>query len=271
MNPLRRAWRLAWCLTLSVNTALAQTPEPAARPVVGQPGKDVVWIPSPGDVVEKMLDMARVTPQDYVIDLGSGDGRNVIAAARLGARALGVEYNADLVGVSRRAAAAAGVADKANFAQGDMFEADISQATVIILFLLPANLSKLEPKFRTLTPGTRIVSNTYEIGGWYAEETGRTTPCPSWCVASLYVVPAKVAGAWRLPDGELTLRQDLQYVFGSYELDGISVPVENGWLRGNEINFTINDVAYSGRVNGDTMEGIAKGRLTRAWRALRQP
>ncbi len=212
-----------------------------------------------------------MTPQDYVIDLGSGDGRNVIAAARRGARALGVEYNPDLVAVSRRAAAAAGVAGKAAFVQGDMYEADISQATVLILFLLPDSLAKLSGKFRDLKPGTRIVSNTYEISGWYAEETGRTTPCPSWCVASLYVVPAKVAGIWRLPEGELTLGQDLQNVSGTFELDGVSLPVENGWLRGTELSFTLNGVTYSGRANGDTMAGTAKGRTTRAWHAVRLP
>ena len=268
MNLLHCAGLIALCCTLAGNAALAQTPEPP-QPVEGQAGKDVVWIPSPRDMVEKMLGMARVTPQDYVIDLGSGDGRNVIAAARRGARALGVEYNPDLVAVSRRAAAAAGVAGKAAFVQGDMYEADISQATVLILFLLPDSLAKLSGKFRDLKPGTRIVSNTYEISGWYAEETGRTTPCPSWCVASLYVVPAKVAGIWRLPEGELTLGQDLQNVSGTFELDGVSLPVENGWLRGNEISFTLNGVAYSGRVNGDAMEGTAKGRTTRAWNAVR--
>jgi SAM-dependent methyltransferase len=243
----------------------------AAQPFEGEPGKDVVWIASPRDMVEKMLDMARVTPEDYVIDLGSGDGRNVIAAAKRGTRALGVEYNPALVDVSRRAAAAAGVADKATFVQGDMFEADISRATVLILFLIPDNLRKLDPKFRALKSGTRIVSNTYEIAGWYAEETGRTTPCASWCVATLYVVPPDIAGVWRLPDAQLTLEQDLQLVFGNYETAGIGVRIEGGRLHGNDIHFTVNGVEYEGRVNGDTMEGVAKGRTTHAWRATRAP
>ena len=243
----------------------------SAQPFEGEPGKDVVWIASPRDMVEKMLDMARVTPQDYVIDLGSGDGRNVIAAAKRGARALGVEYNPELVEVSRRAAAAAGVADKAKFAQGDMFEADISQATVLILFLIPDNLRRLDARFRALRPGTRLVSNTYEIGGWYGEETGRTEPCLTWCVATLYIVPAPVAGVWRLPDAELTLEQDLQVVFGTYETGGLSVRIEGGRLHGRDIGFTVNGVVYEGRVNGDTMEGIAKGRATHAWNATRLP
>jgi SAM-dependent methyltransferase len=242
-----------------------------AQPFEGEPGKDVVWIASPRDMVEKMLDMARVTPQDYVIDLGSGDGRNVIAAAKRGARALGVEYNPELVEVSRRAAAAAGVADRAKFVQGDMFEADISQATVLILFLIPDNLRRLDAKFRALKPGTRLVSNTYEIGGWYGEETGRTEPCLTWCVATLYTVPARVAGVWRLPDAELTLEQDLQVVFGTYETAGLSVRIEGGRLHGSDIGFTVNGVFYEGRVNGDTMEGIAKGRAIHAWKATRIP
>ncbi len=243
----------------------------SAQPFEGEPGKDVVWIASPRDMVEKMLDMARVTPQDYVIDLGSGDGRNVIAAAKRGARALGVEYNPELVEVSRRAAVAAGVADKAKFVQGDMFEADISQATVLILFLIPDNLRRLDARFRALRPGTRLVSNTYEIGGWYGEETGRTEPCLTWCVATLYIVPASVDGVWRLADAELTLEQDLQVVFGTYETAGISVRIEGGRLHGNDIRFTVNDVVYEGRVNGDTMEGLAKGRATHAWKATRAP
>ncbi len=243
----------------------------AAQPLEGDPGKDVVWIASPRDMVGKMLDMARVTPQDYVIDLGSGDGRNVIAAARRGARALGVEYNPALVEVARRAAAAAGVDERATFLEGDMFEADISRATALILFLIPDNLHRLDAKFRALKPGTRIVSNTYEIGGWYAEETGRTEPCLTWCVATLYVVPPNVAGVWRLADAELTFEQDLQLVFGTYETAGIGVRIEGGRLRGNDIRFTVNGVVYAGRITGDTMDGVATGRATHTWRATRVP
>jgi hypothetical protein len=237
----------------------------------GQPGKDVVWIASPRDMVEKMLDMAHVTPEDYVIDLGSGDGRNVIAAAKRGARALGVEYDAGLVELSRRNAAAAGVADRASFVQGDMYEADISRATVMILFLIPENLRRLAPKFRALKPGTRVVSNTYEIPGWYVEETGRTAPCLTWCVASLYLVPADVGGVWRLPDAELTLEQDIQVLFGTYETAGLSVRLESGRVRGNTVRFEVNGVGYEGRVSGNTMTGIAKGRTTHEWRAVRTP
>ena len=178
-------------LVLFLGIALAQAPsrEPD-EPYVGQPGKDVIWVPTPPSLVEKMLDMAQVTPQDFVIDLGSGDGRNVIAAAKRGARALGVEYEPALVELSRRRAAAEGVADRASFVHGDMFEADISKATVLALFLLPDNLARLKPKFERLRPGTRIVTNGYQIAGWEPVEVGVAGgDCAPWCMAYLYRVP----------------------------------------------------------------------------------
>jgi SAM-dependent methyltransferase len=260
----------ALCFAAVATSAWPQAPREPYQPTMGQQGKDVVWIPSPQILVEKMLDMAGVTAHDYVIDLGSGDGRNVIAAAKRGARALGVEYNPDLVELSKRAAAKEGVADKATFVEGDMFKADISQATVLVLFLIPDNLTKLAPSFLALRPGTRIVSNTYEIGGgWEADETDRISLCASWCGALLYIVPAKVEGTWRMTQGDLTLEQSFQVVWGTFETSGIRVPVENGKLRGDEIHFTINGVDYAGRVNGDAMEGVANGRANGAWKAVR--
>ena len=161
-----------------------------AGPYVGQPGKDVVWVPTPYVLVEKMLDMARVTSKDFVMDLGSGDGRNVIAAAKRGARALGVEYDNELFELAQKNAKEAGVADRARFIKGDMFEADISNATVLALFLLPDNLQKLRPKFeRQLKPGARIVTNGFPIDGWEPKETGTAQgDCGSWCTAYLYIV-----------------------------------------------------------------------------------
>jgi len=257
------------CLVALTLTFSAQAAEPYT-PQIGQEGKDVVWVPSPGGTVALMLDMAKVTSSDYVIDLGSGDGRNVIEAAKRGANALGVEYNPDLVELSKRRAAEAGVADRAAFVQGDMFEADISKATALILFLIPDNLRRLAPKFFNLRPGTRIASNTYEIGGgWEPDDTDRLKLCESWCTVHLYIVPAKVAGTWRMPQGELTLEQSYQNVAGTYQTSGLSVPV-SGLLRGDEILFSINAVEYSGRVRGDTMEGVAKGRTTESWTARRE-
>lgn len=162
------------------------------KPVSGQAGKDVVWVPTSPELVEKMLDLAKVTADDFVIDLGSGDGRMVIAAAKRGARALGVEFNPEMVKLSRQRALEAGVAERATFVEGDMFEADISKATVLALFLLPANLQRLEPKFRALPPGTRIVVNTFGLPDWQpvaTEEIGEG--CTSWCTAMLYRVPPR--------------------------------------------------------------------------------
>ena len=185
-----RLWCTALAALLVAFASSAQLPVPGAEPYVGQPGKDVIWVPTPNVLVEKMLDMARVTPEDYVFDLGSGDGRNIIAAARRGARGVGVEFDRVLVALSRRNALAAGVADKARFVEGDMYEADISQATVLALFLLPHNLEQLKPKFERLRPGTRIVTNGYQITGWEPKEVGTVEgDCTSWCTAYLYVVP----------------------------------------------------------------------------------
>ena len=181
-------------LVLFSLSSLLQVPAPQEfKPASGQAGKDVVWVPTSPTMVDKMLDLAKVTPEDFVVDLGSGDGRRVIAAAKRGARALGVEYNPEMVKLSRQLAQEAGVADRATFVEGDMFEADISKATVLALFLLPENLRRLEPKFRALPPGTRIVVNTFGIPEWTAETTeALPEPCTSWCTAMLYRVPPPV-------------------------------------------------------------------------------
>src|SRR6185295_9139943 len=234
----------------------AETSDKPFEPTVGQEGKDVIWVPTPYVLVEKMLDMAKVTPKDFVIDLGSGDGRNVIAAAKRGARALGVEYNPKMVELSRRIAATEGVADKATFVEGDMFEADISQATVLALFLLTDNLNKLAPKFLDLKPGTRIVSNGFEVSGWKPDDTQRSDgDCGSWCTSHLYIVPAKVAGVWRLPFGELKLEQKFQTFSGALSVDGTSTQITNGVIRADQITFTAGGIEYTGRVAGDRIEG----------------
>jgi SAM-dependent methyltransferase len=263
---------LASCfVSIAFSTVLAQEIRNPFEPVEGQPGKDVVWVPTPPVLVEKMLDMARVTPRDYVMDLGSGDGRNVIAAAKRGARALGVEYNPDMVELSRRIAIKEGVADKATFVQGDMYEADISRATVLALFLLTENLNTLVPKFLNLNPGSRIVVNGFGIDGWNADETGRADgECGSWCTAYLYIVPARVAGTWHLPRGRLTLEQKFQEITGTLSSGGTSAPITNGRLRGNQISFTVGGADYVGHVDGDTMSGDLKGSATGDWRAVRK-
>ena len=267
MKISRRGFQLllALCFISAAGAVPAQDASRPYEPAVGQEGKDVVWVPTPEVLVEKMLDMARVTPQDYVMDLGSGDGRNIIAAARRGARALGVEYNPDMVELSRREAEKQGVADRAQFVQGDMYEADISQATVMALFLLPDNLEKLTPKFLALKPGSRMVLNGFAVPGWSADLTEQAQgDCLEWCTAMLYIVPAKVAGAWRLPRGELRLEQKFQVLSGTLTQGGNSMPIQDGRLRGEEIVFTAGGTKYEGRVMGDVISGT-----NGAWSATR--
>ena len=228
-------------------------------------------MPTPPELIETMLDLAGVTAKDYVVDLGSGDGRLVIAAAKRGARALGVEFEADMVALARRNAAAAGVGERAKFVQGDMFEADFSQATVLALFLLPTNLRRLAPKFLEMPPGTRIVNNTYRIEGWEEAETGYSgSLCYVWCTAYLYIVPARVAGTWRLPAGELRLVQDFQALTGTLAGGGRERPVL-GRVTGDKIRFTVGLDVYSGRVQGREMSGEASGSVSGYWKATRLP
>jgi len=240
-------------------------PQSVVPPKPGQPGKDVVWVPTSPELVEKMLDMAEVTPNDFVIDLGSGDGRNVIAAARRGARALGVEYNPDLVDLSRQRAAAAHVSDKATFVQGDMYAADVSQATVLALFLTPEVLDRMTDKFLAMKPGARIVLNSFPVTDWEPDATETIAPCKAWCTAILVIVPARVEGTWQWGDAQMTLRQDYQFVRGT--LGGQQV---TGRLRGAHIALRSGNAEYSGEVSADRIEGTAtvEGRQT-PWNAVR--
>jgi SAM-dependent methyltransferase len=217
-----------------------------------------------------MLDMAKVTPQDYVIDLGSGDGRTVIAAAKRGAKALGIEYNPDMVELSKRNAAKEGVSDKANFVKADLFESDFSQATVITMFLLPDINLRLRPKILDLKPGTRIVSNSFTMGEWTADETASVKDsCASYCTAYLWIVPAKVEGTWKLPQGELALKQTFQTVSGTLKSGANPAQISNGKLNGDQITFTAGGTQYRGHVSGNTMELNSSGASLKATRAGR--
>ena len=244
----------------AANLAFAQAqkaPAPAYEPSVGQEGKDVVWVPTPQVVVDRMLDMAKVTAADYVIDLGSGDGRTVITAAKRGARALGIEYNPDMVALSKRNAEKEGVTSRARFEKADLFESDFSQATVITMFLLPEINLKLRPKILGLKPGTRIVSNTFTMGEWQPDqkaELSQKEGCrESWCTALLWIVPAKVAGTHKLPQGEVTLKQDFQMLSGFLKAEGKNFALK-GKVNGEEVTFTAGGREYRGRVNGSRLE-----------------
>jgi precorrin-6B methylase 2 len=225
-------------------------------PSVGQEGKDVVWVPTSQALVNRMLDMAKLTASDVHFDLGSGDGRTVITAAKRGANATGVEYNPSMVALSKRNAQKEGVGDKAKFIQGDIFETDFSKATVITLFLLPELNVKLRPKILDMKPGTRVVSNSFTMGDWQADQTQNASEkegCQSYCTAYLWIVPAKVEGKWKLPSGELALKQTYQNVTGTLGSEQIK-----GTLRADEITFTAGGAQYSGKVSGNTMTGTMK-------------
>jgi hypothetical protein len=236
----------------SANAQATATTQKPYEPQVGQGGKDVVWVPTPQALVDKMLEMAKVTPADFVMDLGSGDGRTVITAAKHGSRAVGIEYNPDMVELSKRNAAAAGVSDKATFMKADLFETDLSKAQVITMFLLPSINMKLRPTILNLKPGTRVVSNTFTMEDWVADETQTVGgDCSSWCTALLWIVPAKVEGTWQMPQGELKLTQQFQVISGTLG----SQPIADGKLHGAEISFKVGSETYAGKVDGNTIRG----------------
>lgn len=228
------------------------------QPKSGQLGKDVVWVGNPESMVQKMLDVAAVTPQDYVVDLGSGDGRNVIAAAKRGARAHGIEYNGELVELSKSLAAKERVSDRATFERGDVFDADISKASVVVLFLTPEMNIRLRPKLLALKAGARIVANTFAIGDWNPDQSFTTSEnCEKFCSGRLWVVPAKVAGMWKLPQGELVIKQNYQSFSGTLTSGNGAVPIA-GRLRGDQIAFSAGDTQYTGKVDGAVMEGFTR-------------
>src|SRR5262245_46770353 len=249
---------LGLAVVFGTGCAQAQSGKPEFQPQVGQEGKDVIWVPTPQALVDRMLDIAKVTPNDFVMDLGSGDGRTVITAAKRGATAMGVEFNPDMVALSKAAAQKAGVANKATFVEGDLFKADLSKATVITMFLLPSINMQLRPSLLNLKPGTRIVANTFTMEDWQADQTESVTDnCSSWCTALLWVVPAKVQGTWKTGQGNLTLTQEFQKLTGN--LNG--TPITGGKMNGDQISFTASGTAYNGRVNA-AGNAISGGNLT---------
>ena len=266
---------LLWSVAASVQAQLQ--PAPIYEPEYHQPGKDVVWVPTPEIVVGTMIDLANLTADDYVIDLGSGDGRLVIAAAKRCARALGLEYDDNLVRYSIRSAEQQGVAGRAQFVKADIFASDFSQATVLTLFLLPDMNVRLRPQFLAMKPGTRIVANFFGIGDWTSDASvhiPESEKCGNYCVAYLWIVPANIDGTWQTPKGELTLAQRYQYFKGTLRAGGEGTPVKEitqGRVRGDMLNFAVDGVSYSGRVIGDMIE-VTTGNDAAAerWRATRK-
>lgn len=253
----------------------AATKQPETKkefvPQSGQAGKDVVWVPTPQALVDTMLNMAKATPEDYVIDLGSGDGRTVITAAKRGIRALGIEYNPDMVYISQRAAEKEGVTDRATFRQADIFQTDFSEATVLTLFLLPSLNLKLRPTILDMKPGTRVVSNSFTMDDWAPEQSIelRENCNSSYCRAHLWIVPAKVGGSWKLGDGELKLSQSFQNLSGTLTSGGKSVEISEAKVNGVEIAFTADGRRYTGKVENNRISGVVAGSAEQAWSAER--
>ena len=259
---------LALAGPMQIGDARAQTSN-TFEPQVGQPGKDVIWVPTPQALIDQMMRMAKVTPQDYVVDLGSGDGRTVITAAKIGAKTLGVEYNPDMVELSKRNAAKDGIGEKARFIKGDIFETDFTDATVVTMFLLPSLNLKLRPKLLEMKPGTRLVSNTFNMGDWRPDETANVEQdCPTYCRALMWIVPAKAEGKWQLGQGELTLVQEFQFIRGTLTAGNTETPIADGKLMGDQISFKVAGTTYAGWVKGNSMEGTARtGGADSKWQA----
>ncbi len=257
MQMLRRLALASTVVALSLAHAEAQTTTSETyTPLVGQRGKDVVWVPTHQELVDRMLEMANINENDYVIDLGSGDGRTVISVAKLGARAHGIEYNPDLVALSQRNAQAAGVAERATFVEGDIFKSDFSDASVITLFLLPELNERLRPILLDMKPGTRVVSNSFDMGDWKADDQVRVEgDCQSWCQAYKWVIPAKVAGEWTVGDGKLSLTQQYQVLSGTLTIDGTEHPISDAKVEGTAISFLAGGTRYSGSINGEQISG----------------
>lgn len=252
-------------------SAWAQTTaDPAPyTPSVGQAGKDVVWVPTADSLVTRMLDMAELKPGDRLVDLGSGDGRTVIAAAKRGVAARGIEYNPDLVALSVRNAEAAGLAGVAKFEVGDIFESDFSDATVVTLFLLPDLNLRLRPILLDMRPGTRVVSNSFDMGEWQADDVVEIErgDCNSWCRAYKWVVPAKVEGRWKIDNDQLVLTQTFQMLEGSLDRGGKALRIEDARMDGTQIQFSVGKQRYVGQVDGNGMRGTIDGKT--AWAATR--
>ena len=258
---------IALCLSLTAVGGFAQNGSGECRMPEGMDGKDVVWVPTPQVTVDTMLNMAKVMPSDYVIDLGSGDGRTVITAAKRGATALGIEYNPERVAYSKCMADKEGVSAKATFVEADIFQSDFSKATVVTMFLLSTINLELRPKILDMKPGTRVASNTFDMSDWKPDQTTNITEnCTSWCTAYLWIVPAKVDGTWKLDNGQIRFNQKFQVVTGTLTQSGKDIQI-TGKLDGDKISFNAGGTEYIGTVSGNTISGTRAG--GGSWKASR--
>jgi hypothetical protein len=237
------------------------------KPQVGQAGKDVVWVPTPDEIVQRMLRMAKVTPQDTVYDLGAGDGKIAIAAGKMGATAVGIEYNPDLAKLAQCYVQSENLAGKARIIQGDVFKEDFSKATVVTMYLLPELNLKLRPIILDMKPGTRVTSHQFTMGDWEADETAEV----DYRTAYLWIVPAKVQGTWTLREQgpgnaqyTVNLTQKFQKITGDVATGSAKQPLVGATVRGEEIRFAFNDDkgvtrTLTGTVRGNELTGTLKG------------
>jgi hypothetical protein len=272
--------RLVLALALAPLLALAQNAKEEFQPRVGQAGKDVIWVPTPERSVERMLQMAQVGSKDFVVDLGSGDGRTVITAAKkFGAKSLGIEFNPDMVALSRRSAEKEGVAETAKFVQGDIFKTDFSSATVVTMYLLDDLNLALRPKILEMKPGTRIASHDFNMGDWEPDDRSSIDDHTTY----LWIVPAKVGGDWKLgvdlgesEDAVLKLSQKFQRIEGTLVSTSSQISLRDPSLRGDLVKFSLVDYRgvlreFTGRVRGGVISGSvrADGKPAGQFRAKR--
>lgn len=263
------ATAVALVLLVAATTSQAKTRAECERdftPQVGQVGKDVIWVPTPDALVTRMLSMAKTTPQDHVIDLGAGDGKIVIAAARdFGATALGIEYNLDMVRLAQCLVQVEGVANKAKVIHGDIFKEDFSKATVVTMYLLPELNLCVRHRILAMKPGTRVTSHQFTMGDWQADESAEIEHRN----AHLWIVPARVGGTWALRDADdkltFTVRFDQTYqaVSGDATVGATEQPIVGATLRGEELRFAFNDDqgvtrTFTGTVRGEEITGSVR-------------
>jgi hypothetical protein len=237
------------------------------KPQVGQAGKDVVWVPTPDDLVNKMLTMAKVTAKDYVVDLGAGDGKIAIAAGKnFGATALGIEYNPDMARLAQCYVQAEGVGHRVKVIQGDIFKEDFSKATVVTMYLLPELNLRLRPTILAMKPGTRVTSHQFTMGEWEPDEKADI----EYRSAYLWIVPAKVEGNWNFAESGgktsfgVELKQQFQRISGNVRIGAAKSPLAGAMLRGENIDFAFNDDkgvtrTFAGTVRGHEITGTLRG------------
>ena len=236
------------------------------KPQVGQSGKDVVWVPTPDEVVQRMLRMAKVTPQDTVYDLGAGDGKIAIAAGKMGATAVGIEYNPDMAKLAQCYVQAEELTGKTRIIQGDVFKEDFSKASVVTMYLLPELNLRLRPTILNMKPGTRVTSHQFTMGDWEPDESAEV----DYRTAYLWIVPAKVEGAWTLREQgsanayTVNLSQKYQKITGDLTAGTNKQPLVGATVRGEEVRFAFNDDkgvtrTLTGTVRGNELTGTLKG------------